>query len=72
MSIATGDLASNQKSVYEESEGYPTEEEWKNMDDKDKLAYLHDCLLELYLNIKFQGFEKVTIRFTFIDQNHYR
>ena len=66
MFTATGGLSLKDKSANDDSEGYPTDEEWKLMEDKDKLAYLHDWLLELYLNIKFQGFDKVRISFTLI------
>ena len=42
MFTATGELSVKDKSANEDSEGYPTDEEWKLMEDKDKLAYLHD------------------------------
>jgi hypothetical protein len=37
---------------------FPTLEEWGSMSDKDKLVYTHDCILELYLNIKMRNFEQ--------------
>lgn len=38
---------------------YPSNEEWLKMDESQRLSYMHDCLLELYLNIKMRNFEKV-------------
>ena len=59
--LAARDMRLSSKSGDEESERCLTEEEWNKMADKEKIVYLHDWLLELYLNMKFQSFEKVVI-----------
>ena len=47
-------------SISESSESmYPSNDEWGKMDESQKLSYMHDCLLELYLNVKIRNFEKV-------------
>ena len=42
----------------EEDDVYPSFGQWIAMTSKEKLSYLHDSLLELYLNIKMRNFEK--------------
>lgn len=43
----------------EDEELWLNSDEWAQLTDSDKLAYLHNALVELYLNIKFRNFEKV-------------
>jgi len=38
----------------------PTHQQWTEMGDGERVAYIHDSLLELYLNIKIRNFESVS------------
>lgn len=49
----------NKSHSNEEEDTLPTQEQWNEMDEKQKLSYIHDSLLELYLNLKIRNFEKV-------------